>query len=78
MTPFIARFHRDSPPSLYLVERYRQLSTQLAIWTDLFQGSQQPAQRSPSCLVARPHGPRQWPGSTALGDLQHAIPFNRT
>ena len=55
MTPLLARFHRDSPPSLYLVESYRQLSTRLAIWTDLLQGSQQPAQRSPSWLVGRPH-----------------------
>jgi len=55
MTPPLARFHRDSPPSLYLVERYRQLSTRLAIWTDLLQGLRQPAQRVPSCLVDRPH-----------------------
>ena len=55
MTVLLARFHRSSRPYPMTVESYHELSTRLAISTDLLHGSQQPSQRSPSWLVGRLH-----------------------
>ena len=56
MTLFLlARGHRGSLPSRYLVASHHELATGLAIWTHGGQASFQPAQWSPSRRIRRPN-----------------------
>ena len=55
MSSHVARFPGRSRPYLYLVESDHDHSTRLVLGTDTVQGPEQPAPRSPSSLVRRPH-----------------------
>ncbi len=54
MTAHLTRSPGRSRPYLYLVESDYDHSTRLALRSDMVHRSEQPAPRSPSCLIRRP------------------------